>query len=825
VPSVNQHKIVSGRLRWSARNARWLSGCAACVLKMFLASHAVAAEGLPVTLSGAAGLIDMPSARMAPDGELSFSAAFFENTQRYSLNFQALPWLETSFRYSGLTDFQPAYPVYFDRAFGVKVRLWDENGFWPAVAVGTNDLVGTGVYSGEYVVASKQVGPVDFTLGMGWGRLATANTIRNPLTLLSDRFETRAENDVGLGGNFSFGRYFHGPNAGLFGGVSWKTPVTGLTVIAEYSSDSYQDERKVGTFTPRNQFNFGASYRLYDNIALGLGWIYGRSVYGSLALSINPIANPFPQRLGPALPAPGIRSGEKQARSLQTAKTRRDNNADGSVDERLADMLWAAADVHNVSINGQTISLTVPRPAAGLCGTMARQIATYAGDLRTLRINENSCAIPNLTPLRAVAQAETLMRPMVLAEPVTINAAGPARPSRAQAEASIRRKIQEQNINLLAMSLSGSEALVYYQNNYYFEEGEAIDRLVRILMADAPGEIESFRFLPVMGGVPQAQIVIPRGTAERSFSQQGSYRIFNDQGSYLPPPMSNPLLSSAQRESYPRFSWSAYPQLRQQLFDPNNPFGVQLVIGADAAVDLLPGLRLLAQVDGNVANTFDVSRASDSVLPHVRTDFVNYFSKGKSGIGALMFEQNLRLSPNTLAAIRVGYLESMFAGIGGEILWQPEGARWALGGNLYYVQQRQFNRLFGLQAYTQTTGHVSFYYRAPWYDIDVQFRVGRYLAGDWGATMHVSRRFRSGIEAGVFATKTNVSAAQFGEGSFDKGIMIRIPLSAIMPVHTQQSYDLALRPVQRDGGQMLSGDAMLYERARRTSEGDLRNFN
>ena len=37
----------------------------------------------------------------------------------------------------------------------MKARLWDEERLVPAVAVGIDDIVGTGIYSGEYLVASK----------------------------------------------------------------------------------------------------------------------------------------------------------------------------------------------------------------------------------------------------------------------------------------------------------------------------------------------------------------------------------------------------------------------------------------------------------------------------------------------------------------------------------------------------------------------------------------------------------------------------------------------------------------------------------------------
>ena len=60
-------------------------------------------------------------------------------------------------------------------------------------------------------------------------------------------------------------------------------------------------------------------------------------------------------------------------------------------------------------------------------------------------------------------------------------------------------------------------------------------------------------------------------------------------------------------------------------------------------------------------------------------------------------------------------------------------------------------------------------------------------------------------------TVTNVSAKQFGEGSFDKGIYIYIPLEWVAPFSSRSSYTLALRPIQRDGGQRLLGDMVLYD--------------
>jgi hypothetical protein len=89
--------------------------------------------------------------------------------------------------------------------------------------------------------------------------------------------------------------------------------------------------------------------------------------------------------------------------------------------------------------------------------------------------------------------------------------------------------------------------------------------------------------------------------------------------------------------------------------------------------------------------------------------------------------------------------------------------------------------------------------------------AGRYLAGDTGMTFDLSRVFRNGIRMGGYFTKTNVSAAQFGEGSFDKAIYLSIPFDAIFTTPTGSSANLTWQPLIRDGGAKLDRDIELYD--------------
>ena len=162
----------------------------------------------------------------------------------------------------------------------------------------------------------------------------------------------------------------------------------------------------------------------------------------------------------------------------------------------------------------------------------------------------------------------------------------------------------------------------------------------------------------------------------------------------------------------------------------------------------------------------------------------------------------------------------MYAGISGELLWKPVDSRLALGTELNYVRQRDYDQMFGLRSYDAFTGHVSAYY-AMNNGFHTQLDVGRYLAGDYGATISVDREFGNGWRVGAYATFTNVSAEDFGEGSFDKGLRITIPLGWALGTPTRQTNTVNIQSLTRDGGARLDIRDRLYERVRKYHKRDL----
>ena len=84
------------------------------------------------------------------------------------------------------------------------------------------------------------------------------------------------------------------------------------------------------------------------------------------------------------------------------------------------------------------------------------------------------------------------------------------------------------------------------------------------------------------------------------------------------------------------------------------------------------------------------------------------------------------------------------------------------------------------------------------------------MAGDWGTTTRVSRRFANGWEVGAYATLTDVPFSQFGEGSFDKGIYVTLPMDWLTGSPSMSQRTFMIRPITRDGGARLASARKLY---------------
>ena len=326
--------------------------------------------------------------------------------------------------------------------------------------------------------------------------------------------------------------------------------------------------------------------------------------------------------------------------------------------------------------------------------------------------------------------------------------------------------------------------------------------------------METFDIVPLERGVAVSKVVIRRSDLEDLEFAGAQDALIRQRAQILA--VSNGLPPDALRTEglYPKFNWGLAPYARTSLFDPENPLRIDVGLQLSASYAIAPGLVLSGSIGKKLTgNLGDSTRVSNSVLPHVRSDSNIYDREGDPSLNTLTLAWYGKPAPNLYSRVTVGYLERMFGGVSTELLWKKVDSRFALGAELNYVKQRDFDQLLGFQDYSVLTGHVSGYLDLG-KGYSAQLDVGRYLAGDYGATLAIDREFANGWKVGAFATLTDVPFEDFGEGSFDKGIRLSIPFAWALGRPTEKAYNATIRPILRDGGARLSVDGRLYDTVR-----------
>ena len=218
--------------------------------------------------------------------------------------------------------------------------------------------------------------------------------------------------------------------------------------------------------------------------------------------------------------------------------------------------------------------------------------------------------------------------------------------------------------------------------------------------------------------------------------------------------------------------------------------------------NLLLSSELNMRIYGNFKDTIS---GSSSSMQHVRTDLVEYLKEDDLYITRLQLDYLWSPYKNIYAKISGGIFETMYGGVGGELLYKPFKNNFTVGAELFYVKQRAFNQRFDFRKYSTSTGHINLGYIFA-AGIEANLSFGRYLAKDDGFTLDIGRRTKSGFKSGVYFTKTNVSAETFGEGSFDKGFYFQIPLDLFTNQYNGSYSSVKVSPLTRDGGAKLIHD-------------------
>lgn len=172
-------------------------------------------------------------------------------------------------------------------------------------------------------------------------------------------------------------------------------------------------------------------------------------------------------------------------------------------------------------------------------------------------------------------------------------------------------------------------------------------------------------------------------------------------------------------------------------------------------------------------------------------------------------------TPEIHTALTGGYLEEMYGGAGGEILYRPFGKRFALGGEAWLALKRDplADLNMGFNGDRLLSGHLNAWYTMPEDALTFQARFGRFLAEDVGAELSLEKSFKNGASLDAFVTLTDQADFDLFGGTTHAHHELRLtlPLGSFKWLPEGSTIRTRIEPFGRDIGQSIDNPVSLYD--------------
>lgn len=391
------------------------------------------------------------------------------------------------------------------------------------------------------------------------------------------------------------------------------------------------------------------------------------------------------------------------------------------------------------------------------------------------------------------------------------------------------------------LSRDGDTLILAAEAKKYRDRDESLERAATLLNNHADASIKQFTIIEQNKGLVLTETDIDRAEFVSAATYQDIDSDVKQTFKHVEAtePSGIPLANS-----YQNFSYGLEPVLSQSVGAPESFYLYSVGINALSNYWLSDSLELSGSIYFNLFDNYDKFNYVENsphvrnyAVPRVRTMFRAYVSDNPVRLNNLQLTWFERPTSNLYTQMYGGYLETMFAGVGGEVLYRPENKNWALGMDANVISQRDPDSWFGVynddyfyydeasctddtpscRAYVLsqgTTGHLTGYYMPQWSMLDntlFKVSVGKFLGGDNGARIDFSKQFDSGVIIGAYATFTDLTADEYGEGSYNKGFYISLPLDIVTVKPSTNRAAINWQPITRDGGQMLNKKYNLYD--------------
>ncbi len=360
----------------------------------------------------------------------------------------------------------------------------------------------------------------------------------------------------------------------------------------------------------------------------------------------------------------------------------------------------------------------------------------------------------------------------------------------------------------------GNVMTIYGTQTSYRDPFESTERIARILASELPDNITEYRIVELAGGIPMLETVVDAVLLKKVATGRALRLEIKD--AFSRQPVSDKSIANMTIKKTSGWIRNIETFWIQTFGSPERFFMFQGGVALTGGYAFNEHHRISGTAKVTLVENFDefnfLSDSQDTPLPRVRTEVRRYVNRADVTLDTLFYQYVDRPKQDLFVQAYAGYLETMFGGVGGEILYRPVDSNWSIGADLNYVRQRGFDDDVSFLDYSTFTGHINVYYRPEFLpNTRIGLNIGQFLAKDKGVKIDFSKRFDSGMVVGAFAAFTNVSAEEYGEGSFTKGFYLTIPLDLFTLQPSKGAGKIPWIPIGRDGGQTLNRPMIMQE--------------
>lgn len=355
------------------------------------------------------------------------------------------------------------------------------------------------------------------------------------------------------------------------------------------------------------------------------------------------------------------------------------------------------------------------------------------------------------------------------------------------------------------------EIWIQAANNRYYYNARAIGVILKLARQILPDKVQKIYIILIERGIPVVKFYTLRDDLHNF--EDGTFNVdeyltlteMNTNVYYGPDNMTQ------SHKQY--FSYGIKPEVQAYLNDPSGFIKGRLGVSGYVSLHPWKGASMVAGAAYFPLN--DISTSNEPLSIPVRSDLVKYL-ENKAVLSSLMFEQIGKTKYGIHGKVAAGLLETQYAGLDAEIAVPLFDGRIMAGVSGSLVKKRDPGNPLKLANNDFSDYYDTQFFNArlnlPEVEMAIDVKAGRFLAGDKGARITVSKSFNGIVLSAWYSfTDTSIFSDSFNRGYHDKGVAISIPLRMFLGRDSRTVYSYAVTPWTRDVAQDIAHNTSLFD--------------